>query len=167
MKIYNCFLFSLLLAVVFSCGKSNIEKPEIPENLISESKMVEILYDMSLLSAAKGVNKKLLENKGVHPKEFVYNKYEIDSVQFAESNAYYSFDIRVYQSIYAKVKERLETDKKDFNTIIEQEKKSRDSINAINKKADSIKKRVMKERKKSNEEVNLSKKTVKPLIQKQ
>lgn len=164
MKRSKYILILLLLTIVFSCGKNNIIEPEKPDNLISESKMVDILYDMSIVSAAKGVNKKLLENKGVHPEEFVYNKYDIDSIQFAESNAYYSFDIRVYQNIYAKVKERLEADKNGFNEILEREKEKRDSISLANKKADSIKKAKLKERKRPNEKAkSLSKKVEKPL----
>ena len=165
MKRYKYIFFGVLLTAVFSCGKNNIERPEQPKNLISESKMVDILYDMSLVSAAKGVNKKILENKGVHPSEFVFAKHDIDSVQFIESNAYYSYDIRVYQDIYAKVKERLETDKENFAKIIEQEKKIRDSINRVNKIADSIKKAEIKNRDRTNEKDSLLGKTAKPVQQ--
>jgi len=153
MKTFNYVL--ILCVLLFSCGKNSVDTPKKPKNLISESKMVDVLYDMTVVSAAKGIDKKLLENKGVKPEEFIYSKHNIDSLQFANSNAYYAYDIRVYQNIYAKVKERLQTDKKGFNKAIEIEKKKRDSINAALKKLDSVERRALKERARTNEKPDL------------
>ena len=55
----------------------------VPDNLISaEEKMVDILYDMSLISVSKGINKRILENNGMKPKKYILKKYNIDSLQF-------------------------------------------------------------------------------------
>ena len=53
---------TLLILIIFcSCGFVNDENL-VPDNLIAEEKMVDILYDMSLISVSKGINKRILEN---------------------------------------------------------------------------------------------------------
>jgi len=130
---------------ILACnGSKNIEKPE---DLISKEKMGHILYDLYVINAAKGVNRKLLEKHRFIPETYVLTKYDIDSIQFAKSNSYYASDIEVYKDIVEKVKSRLEKEKEKFEDIRRKEtdstKARRDSINAIgNKKKDSIKKAI-------------------------
>ena len=76
------------LFLVMACSRKN--EPKKPDNLISEAKMEQILYDLYIINAAKGVNRKMLETKGFFPESYVLKKHEIDSVEFAESNAYYA-----------------------------------------------------------------------------
>lgn len=125
-----------------ACNTNNVEKPKKPKNLIKKDMMAEILYDMALFTAMKGVNKRVVENNGIVPDEFIYTKYEIDSLQFALSNEYYSYDIDAYEEIYNKVKTKLTTEKTNIDSLIaaEKEKESerskqlrarRDSLNAI------------------------------------
>ena len=73
-------LFFVVFAMLSACQETNIEKPERPENLLSENKMVEVLYDMALVSSAKGINKRLLENKGIKPDSFIYKKHNIHAL---------------------------------------------------------------------------------------
>lgn len=133
------FLITLLIPlVVFSCN--NIEKPAKPDNLISRDKMVDVLTDISLMTAAKGINKRLLEENAINPQNYIYEKYNIDSTQFAESSNYYAYDIKDYEKIYLKVKERLEMQKEKIAALQEKEKKEKDSIREVKKKEiDSIK----------------------------
>lgn len=132
-------LLVLSLILFLGCKRNKIERPEKPEDLIAEAKMVEVLYDMTLLSAAKGINKKVLENQGIFPQEYIFQKHNIDSAQFARSNAYYSFDIKDYQRIYDKVKSKLEEDKERFNVLLDEKIRERDSISELNRKRrDSI-----------------------------
>jgi len=120
------FIFFLLLFV--SCGGEGKKRIKKPDNLISNGKMVDIIYDMSLISAAKGVNRKHMEQKGVHPDTYVYKKHDVDSTQFAQSNEYYAFDLNAYEEIYQKVKTKLEKEKKHFSDLVQVEDKERDSI---------------------------------------
>ena len=48
-----------ILFVFCSCGFVNDENL-VPDNLIAEEKMVDILYDMSLISVSKGINLSLI-----------------------------------------------------------------------------------------------------------
>ena len=93
--------------------------------------MVVVIYNMSLLSAAKGVNRKTMETEGINPEQFIYEKHNIDSLQFALSNAYYTYDLKTYGKLYARVKVKLQEDKDHFNAILDAEKKVKDSINKL------------------------------------
>ena len=48
-----------ILFIFCSCGFTG-EENLVPDNLIPEEKMVDILYDMSLISVSKGINKRIL-----------------------------------------------------------------------------------------------------------
>ena len=133
----------IIFILVLACNDST--KPQKPENLISKEKMSEILHDLYIVNAAKGVNRKLLETNGFIPETYVLTKYDIDSTQFAESNAYYAFDTDVYKVIVDQVKARLEKEKVEFDELVKAEgiasKTKRDSVNKIKRrKKDSIKK---------------------------
>lgn len=131
---------ALLVLLCSGCNNNKINRPPKPDNLIPKDKMVDVIYDMLLMSGAKGINKRVIEAKGISPESFIYNKYDIDSLQFAQSNAYYSFDIDAYDALYEKVKLRLEADKKQFKTLVEAETAKKDSILKVNKaRIDSLK----------------------------
>jgi len=138
-RIYSILLGFLLL--FFACEENN--KPKKPDNLIPKNKMEKILYDLYIVSSAKGVNKKILEENNVIPETYILTKYDIDSLQFAVSNDYYAFDSEEYKAIIDNVKARLEEEKKLFEELQKKEgkaaKRRRDSINkAKQRKRDSI-----------------------------
>lgn len=136
MRYLAIILFGIL---ILGCGGS--DKPTKPDNLISQDKMSDILFDVFILNAAKGINKRVLENNGVQPQEYVYKKYNIDSLQFALSNNYYAYDTKVYEGIMDKVKQKITAEKKLNDSISEKEEKVKDSLNKIKKqgpKSDSL-----------------------------
>ena len=122
------------MCLFFSCNPS-IEKPKKPDNLIPEDKMVDIMYDMYILNSAKGVNKKLLELNGIMPKEYIFEKYSIDSTQFAESNNYYVYNTKTYESILNEIAKKIDVKKKEYEALdkIEEADKKRkeDSLRKI------------------------------------
>lgn len=106
-------LWLLVLMVSFiSC--QDIEEVREPDNLIPEQKMVEVLTDLSILNAAKNYNKRLLEAKGLHPDQYLYEKHNIDSLQLAESTHYYAKNFNRLENIYERVKQNLESVKQDY-----------------------------------------------------
>lgn len=141
-------LYTLFVLLLASCYNQN--KPKKPENLISKDKMVNIIIDMSLYSSAKGINKRVLEKKGVKLQEHIYEKHKIDSTQFANSNYYYTYNTEAYEDIYQQVKDSL-TKLKDSYTAIEKienkKKKKRDSIKRSkrSKLKDTTKKDILKQ----------------------
>ena len=130
--------YILIIFSLFGCvNNSLIENPTVPVNLISQEKMADIIYDMTLISVAKGVNKSILENNGIIPEEYIFKKHLIDSTIFANNNEYYSFDLKIYQSIYDEVKIKLQKNKKSIN----------DSIDIMRKLSGELSKKLIKESK--------------------
>ncbi|WP_350293110.1 DUF4296 domain-containing protein [uncultured Croceitalea sp.] len=122
MRLGVTFLCMFLLLV--SCGEKVIEPPE---GLISKDKMTSILYDLAILNSTKGTNPTILKQHNIKLMPFIFKKYNIDSLQFAESDLYYASIPLEYQTIYEAVEARLENEVK----LLEEEKK---------RKADSTKK---------------------------
>ena len=114
----------LVFFVLTSCSFISYDN-EIPKDLISEKEMIDIIYDMSLISVSKGINKRILENNGMKPKKYILNKYGIDSLQFVLSNEYYSKDLEKYLSIYENVLKKLEINRQSVVDSIENYKKDR------------------------------------------
>jgi hypothetical protein len=151
----------IILVILFvSCAGEGKKRVKKPDNLISKDKMVEVIYDMSLISAAKGVNRKLMEQKGVHPEKYIYEKHGIDSVQFALSNEYYAFDLDAYEEIYKEVKLKLAKSKRAYSDLVQVEQRQKDSLIKSNRKnRDSIK----RNRELTGERLNVGNEKVKPL----
>lgn len=140
-------------AVLVSCDQ--VEKPEKPENLISKGKMVDILYDMFVLNAAKATDRRLLEKNKVTPDRYIYDKYQIDSMQFVKSNEYYAYDIKVYEDIINQVELKIQNKKQALEKAIEKEEDRRKNrLDSIKKLGDTIikNKPYKKELKTRNEE---------------
>ena len=133
MKGFSVFLILLLL---FSC--QDIEETERPANLIPENKMVEVLTELSLLNSAKNYNKRFLEETGFKPDEFLLKKYNIDSLQLAESTNYYARNYTQFESIYERVQRNLEGLKGELEIKQKREEEIRDSILELQRENDSI-----------------------------
>lgn len=133
-------------------GCNSVEKPKKPENLISKDKMVDILYDVFILTSAKGTSKRILEDHGIYPENYVFEKHQIDSLQFALSNEYYGFHVEEYESIIARVEDRFNKDKVKFEADIAEEgkekKRKKDSIKKLGDSLNFKKTRLLKESKK-------------------
>lgn len=137
MKFFSVILFALLL---FSC--QDIKEVERPANLISEDKMVNVFTDLSILNSAKNFNKRLLEETGIRPNTYLYEKHGIDSLQLAKSAEYYAKKYDLLDRIYSRVKVNLDKMKVDLETIRAEEERIEDSIqkaDTLNKPTDSIK----------------------------
>lgn len=129
-KLLAISIFALLC---FGC-EPNL-KPKKPDNLIPKDKMTELLYDMFITSSAKGVSRTKFEKLGLNPERYILRKYGIDSLQFAESNDYYTYDIEAYKSMIEKVKSRISAEKEKYAAIEKEEaeknKLKKDSLREV------------------------------------
>lgn len=127
-------LFLLVFLMVVSCAEKVVEEPD---NLIPKEKMVDILHDLAILNATKTTIGAKLDESGIDIMEFLYQKYQIDSTQFSESDLYYASLPLEYQAIYTEVETKLDTRQK---AVEEATEKKNDSIRKANeKRSDSIK----------------------------
>ena len=111
------YILPLFFGLLFSCNEKIVEKPK---NLIPQQKMEAILYDISLLNAGRTINESILTEHHLDPMDYIYNKYEIDSLQLVKSDTYYASLPTVYEAIYTQVKERLEKDQELMETAREE-----------------------------------------------
>ena len=134
---------SLILVCCLAIGCNKNIRPEKPDSLIAKDQMTNILYDLYVINGAKNVNRALLEKEGFEPEQYVFRKYNIDSLQFAKSNNYYAFDPEEYREIVEEVRLRLEVEKDKTQELQKAEqmnnKRRQDSI----KKASNRTKKVI------------------------
>lgn len=111
------YIFTIFIIVGFlSCQE--VIRPEMPENLIPEDKMVEVLTEVYLINAARSFdNRTILDNK-IKLDSFIYNKFEIDSAQFANSNAYYTANLQTYDRLFVKVEGRMLKKKAEVDSLM-------------------------------------------------
>lgn len=112
----NYIMISLVL-LLFNCQMN--EKYTDKSDIISEKKMINIIYDMALINVSKGINKRILENNGMKPQTYILKKYKIDSMLFVRSNNFYSKDLDKYLYIYDQVLKKLEKNRQLINDSIE------------------------------------------------
>lgn len=102
------FFTIFIIITLIACKRSIVAEPK---NLIDEDKMVDILYDISILEAIKISNPQSLQTRGIDSKTYIYKKFEIDSLQFALSDKYYASDVKNYAKIYQQVIDRINGEK--------------------------------------------------------
>jgi len=109
MKKYTLFFIAIIL-IAASCKDKVIEKPK---NLIERDKMIDMIYDLAILEAAKAQTSGTYQ----YPKttQFLKEKYKIDSLTFAQSTQYYASDMKEYKKMYDEVKERLNAENTKLN----------------------------------------------------
>jgi hypothetical protein len=105
------FPFLAIFILFTSCNEAVVKKPD---NLIDEDKMVDIIYDLSLLDAIKTQGNATQQSYPT-TSEFLKKKYKMDSVSFANNYKYYASDIKNYKKMYNRVKDRLNEENAKLN----------------------------------------------------
>ena len=111
-----------------SCNEKTIEKPE---NLIPKKQMVEIIYDLAIINAAKKTNSIYLVDNNIEAMPFIYERYGIDSLQFVKSDIYYASIPAEYEAMYKIVEARIEREKSVYDSA---KTKVSDSVRKIAEK---------------------------------
>lgn len=123
-----------LLFLVISCKDAIISKPE---NLIDEDKMTNIIYDLALIEGVKSYNGSNFQN--IKTKSFIYKKYKIDSLQFANSIQYYASEINTFKKMYDAVGKRIESNKVHIDSLINKETKNKNLPKKVNQDLPMVK----------------------------
>ena len=126
---YRYLCIALIGFLLMACTSNTIIKK--PENLIPKDQMVDLITDLLLAQGGKNIrNLDLDRNTNYFP--LVFEKYQIDSTQFQESNYYYTSKIDDYDEILIAVEGRLNSLKDEYN----KERKILDSLRRY--KIDSV-----------------------------
>ena len=95
-----CILFVLIVACE---SKVNYKRPE---KLLTKTQMTDLLFDMHIAVSTSNISNLKLE-KNRNYMSLVYEKYGIDSTEFAMNNHYYTSSIDEYEEIFDALEERL------------------------------------------------------------
>ena len=107
------YIFALLLTVT-ACKKNIVPKPD---KFLDEKQMESLLYDLAVLESMKVSQAQMLDSLQFNSKQFIYKKYQLDSLSLAQNMVYYASLPKDYDRIVRKVEEKL--------------KKQRDSIGKL------------------------------------
>ena len=108
-RIFYIIFFLLFLG---SCTSRTIYKK--PENLIEKEQMIQIWTDIYIATAARSQKTIALEkDKNYIP--MVLKNHKIDSIQFSESNLYYTSRIDEYEKMFEEVQKRLKDQKEVYD----------------------------------------------------
>ena len=95
----------LLFIFIFSCVEIGDNKP--PKNLIPPEQMSFIMIDDILMKNNIRDQYAIKEKTSLLVSQYLYDKYDIDSAQFASSQTYYSQNPKKYMPIFKTVEEHL------------------------------------------------------------
>lgn len=131
-------LFLAILTAVLLWQCQDVEYPEAPDNLIDEQTMIKVYTDAYLANASKSFNRTTLLRQQVALTDYIYKKYDIDSLQYERSNAFYSADMDTYRSMFLEVKKNIDKELALVNASLEKkkaaEKKRKDSLRELTKR---------------------------------
>ena len=134
-------LLLLLSVMAFSCGKENaVEKPA---RLLKEDEMENILYDLTMIQAIRSFQPQVLDNNKVDVQHYIYRKYKIDSLTFAQNNDWYANDPEVYKNMLDKVDARINKEKTAISKAVKKDSVKVNKSQLPPAKKDSLKKVVL------------------------
>jgi len=98
-------LLIVLSVLALSCDNHTAPKPE---HLLAKDELVNVLYDIALLQSIKSFQPAVLDTNNVNAHTYIYKKYKIDSLTFAQNHTYYASDIEDYEKIEKEVSNRIQ-----------------------------------------------------------
>ncbi|PIF31633.1 uncharacterized protein DUF4296 [Flavobacterium sp. 9] len=121
----NCILIVLVLFLSVSCKKELVKQPA---KLIERGKMIDIMYDLSLLEAIKYQNPMSVDSNETNPTKFIFQKYKVDSLQFAQNNMYYAADYERYKDMFDEISKRLAKNQRATDSLVKIDEKKEAKI---------------------------------------
>jgi hypothetical protein len=118
----------ILLILIMSCSDQNS-----PTDLMSEQQMVDFLLDINIINSSRAYRNNSDLNYYNIKDTFLYEKHNIDSLQFVNSNSYYSSKPKQYLRIYFELQKKMKFIKDSIEIELNLEtKKIMDSLSLIN-----------------------------------
>ena len=118
----------ILLILIISCSDQNS-----PTDLMSEEKMVDFLLDINIINSSRAYRNNSDLNYYNIKDTFLYKKHNIDSIQFVNSNSYYSSKPKKYLRIYSQLQKKMRSIKDSIEIELNKETREiKDSLSLIN-----------------------------------
>jgi len=117
----------ILLILIMSCSNQ-----DGPSNLMSEQQMVNFLLDINIINSSRAYRNNSDLNYYNIKDTFLYKKHNIDSLQFVNSNKYYSSNPKQYLRIYSNLQKKMRFIKDSIEIELNKEtKKIMDSLSIV------------------------------------
>ena len=116
----NFIVILLVLFLSISCKKDVVKQPE---KLIEKDKMIDIMYDLSLLEAMRYQKPLSLDSIDNDPTKYILKKYKVDSLQFAQNNMYYASDYDSYKDMFDEVNKRISVVQRAADSLAKRDEK--------------------------------------------
>jgi hypothetical protein len=122
----NFIVILLVLFLSISCKKEVVKQPA---KLIEKEKMIDIMYDLSLLEAMRYQKPLSMDSIENDPKKFILRKYKVDSLQFAQNNMFYASDYESYKDMFDEVNKRISVNQRAADSLakIDEKKAAREN----------------------------------------
>jgi len=136
----NFIVIILVIFLSISCKKDVVKQPA---KLIEKDKMIDIMYDLSLLEAMRYQKPLSLDSIENDPTKFILKKYKVDSLQFAQNNMYYASDYENYKDMFDQVNKRISVNQRAADSLakIDEKKAAKETKKkALEVSKDSVKK---------------------------
>jgi len=118
----------ILLILTISCSDQNS-----PADLMSEEQMVDFLLDINIINSSRAYRNNSDLNYYNIKDTFLYKKHNIDSIQFVNSNSYYSSKPKKYLKIYSQLQKKMRSIKDSIEIELNKETREiMDSLSLIN-----------------------------------
>ena len=118
----------ILLILIISCSDQNS-----PTDLMSEEQMVDFLLDINIINSSRAYRNNSDLNYYNIKDTFLYKKHNIDSIQFVNSNSYYSSKPKKYLRIYYQLQKKMRYIKDSIEIELNKETREiKDSLSLIN-----------------------------------
>lgn len=117
----------ILLILIMSCSNQ-----DGPSDLMSEEQMVNFLLDINIINSSRAYRNNSDLNYYNIKDTFLYKKHNIDSLQFVNSNKYYSSNPKQYLRIYSNLQKKMRFIKDSIEIELNKEtKKIMDSLSIV------------------------------------
>ena len=118
----------ILIMLIISCSDQSS-----PTDLMSEQQMVDFLLDINIINSSRAYRNNSVLNYYNIKDTFLYKKHNIDSIQFVNSNSYYSSKPKKYLKIYSQLQKKMRSIKDSIEIELNKETREiKDSLSLIN-----------------------------------
>ena len=109
----------LVITLLNSCGRNS--SGEKPEKFLKAEVMENILWDFTVMEAIRSNSLQKPGTDSIFGAPYVFAKYGIDSLQFAQNEMYYARNPKKYLEIHQRLLKRLEKTKDSLDAITNKE----------------------------------------------
>ena len=104
---------TLLAFILIACQFSKHK----PDSILEQEAFENMLFDVYLLQSSEIYYPEILTKNGINSMTYIYEKYRLDSLSYAENINFYSSNFKNYHQIHLQIKQRVEDKLKNIDKV--------------------------------------------------